>query len=155
MWPEVIDACHNFEQITGVSGEGSELIQQYLAGAILNMPKQNNNSKRYESIVKETVFKNQDNLVTPSYITNMTKAYLKDGSIPHAVKFFSDSVQRLSQIKEVREDYLIKMFDQVFGKEETQNMTLEKFKNRYAMAVQQSEQALREARAFTSLREAV
>lgn len=49
----------------------------------------------------------------------------------------------------------MKMFDQVFGKEETEQMTLNKFKNRYALAIQKSEQALREARAFTSLREAI
>lgn len=99
MWPEIVDACHNFELITGVSNEGCELTQQYLAGAILNMPKLDSNKKRYEEIVNESVFQGKQNLVTPSYITNMTKAYLKDGSIPFAVKFFGDSVRRLSEVK--------------------------------------------------------
>jgi hypothetical protein len=37
--------------------------------------------------------------LTPSYITNMTKAHLKDGATPFALKYFSESIQKLGDIK--------------------------------------------------------
>lgn len=51
MWPEVVDACHHFEALTGLSGESSELRQQYLANAILNMPKKDHTGQHYNEVV--------------------------------------------------------------------------------------------------------
>lgn len=101
------------------------------------------------------MFNGQENLLTPSFITNMTKAHLKDGAIPHAIRFFSQSIERLGEVKQKREDYLVSLFDEVFGKEASEEMTYEKFRDRYIHAIQQTEQTIREARAYTSLREAV
>ena len=55
----------------------------------------------------------------------MTKAYLQDGSISHGIKFFQESVQKLGSMRKSREDYLVSLFDSVFGEEAAKDLTYE------------------------------
>jgi hypothetical protein len=45
----------------------------------------------------------------------MTKAYLKDGNVDHALKFFEEGIQKLRDTKNVREDFLVSIYDSVYG----------------------------------------
>ena len=45
----------------------------------------------------------------------MTKAYLKDGNVDHALKYFEEGLQRRRQISQDQDDALVKMFDATFG----------------------------------------
>jgi len=67
------------------------------------------------------------------YITNMTKAHLKDGAIDHAIKFFNEEVQSVTEIKRKREDVLIALFDSVYGDVEAADaqISYDEFKKRY------------------------
>lgn len=69
----------------------------------------------------------------------MTKAYLQDGSISHGVKFFHDSVKKLGSIRKSREDYLVSLFDDVFGEEAAKDLTYDQFKDKYLQTILMSE----------------
>lgn len=45
----------------------------------------------------------------------MTKAYMKDGSIEHGLKFFENKITGLKELKQMREDFLISLFDSTYG----------------------------------------
>ena len=57
----------------------------------------------------------------------MTKAYFKDGNTDYALKFFSESVQKLGQIKNLREDFLISIYDSVYN-QDNKDLSFEEFK---------------------------
>lgn len=61
----------------------------------------------------------------------MTKAYLKDGSIDHGLKFFQDKVQALKEVKEKKEAFLVNLFDSVFGDQKVKDVSYEDFKKKY------------------------
>ena len=45
----------------------------------------------------------------------MTKAFLKDGNVDHALRFFEEGIQKRRQISESQDDALVRMFDATFG----------------------------------------
>ena len=45
----------------------------------------------------------------------MTKAYLKDGNVDHALKFFEEGLQRRREISQSQDDALVKIFDATFA----------------------------------------
>ena len=67
------------------------------------------------------------------YILNLTKAHLKDGAIDHAIKYFTEEVNKLSEVKTKREDVLIALFDSVYGEvlAKEANITYEEYKKKY------------------------
>lgn len=44
----------------------------------------------------------------------MTKAMFLDGSAQNAVKFFVDGVDKMRELKDTREDVLVKLFDAAY-----------------------------------------
>lgn len=73
------------------------------------------------------------------YITAMTKAYFKDNSAGHAIQYFSDSIQKLRDLKTKREDLLVSLFDAAYGEESPKDMTYEQFRHRYLNLLQFSQ----------------
>lgn len=69
----------------------------------------------------------------------MTKAYFKDNSAGHAIQYFSDSIQKLRDLKTKREDLLVSLFDAAYGEEAPKDMTYEQFRHRYLNLLQFSQ----------------
>lgn len=108
MWPEIVDLCENFETMTGCS-DSTEIKNYYLSDTLLQIP---SNSHYYE-LVKKAVFNDKEQ-PNAGYVTAMTKAYFKDGSIDHALRFFQKEVKNLKNVKSKKEDLLIALFDSVY-----------------------------------------
>lgn len=127
MWPELIDACENFEKLTG-GNSSAEIKQYYLTEALLSMP----SSEHYYELVKQAVFNNED-AATPAYVCAVTKALLKDGAVDHAIKFFQQEILKLRDIQTKREDFLVTMFDSVYGDIQSQDakISYQEYKDRY------------------------
>lgn len=109
MWPEIVDLCENFETLTGGS-DSTEIKSYYLSDTLLQIP----SSTHYYELVKKAVFDDKE----PSnagYVTAMTKAHFKDGSIDHALRFFEKEVQKLKEVKSKKEDLLVALFDSVYN----------------------------------------
>jgi hypothetical protein len=89
----------------------------------------------YFDLVKKAVYGNDEasSGASAGYITAMTKAYLKDGAVNHALKLFEEEVQKLRDLKQKREDILIAMFDSVFGEvhQAESQLSYEKYKSKY------------------------
>lgn len=77
----------------------------------------------------------------------MTKAYLLDGSTEHAIKFFESEVQKLRDVKEKREEFLIALFDSAYGEvqNEKSGLTYEEYKDRYLDMIQISSKCVEES----------
>ena len=109
MWPEIIDACENYTSLTGASSE-SEIRSYYLAESLLSMP----SKEHYHELLSKAVYNGKDLTGNAGYITNMTKAHLKDGAIDHAIKYFTGEVSKVKDLKKKREDVLVALFDSVY-----------------------------------------
>ena len=83
MWAELIDACESFPALTGSSSKSNEIVKYYLSDTLLQLPA----DKHYYELVQSAVFDGKDE-ASAAYVTAMTKAHLKDGSVDHALKFF-------------------------------------------------------------------
>lgn len=55
----------------------------------------------------------------------MTKAYFKDGSKSHAIKFFQDSITEMREVKEKREKVLTSLFDSVYSEKNPRDLSYE------------------------------
>jgi hypothetical protein len=80
----------------------------------------------------------------------MTKAHLKDGAIDHAIKFFTEEVSKLGNLKKKREDILIALFDSVYGDVQSAdaNLTYEAYKEKYIDTILLSQNLIRETYSF-------
>jgi hypothetical protein len=83
----------------------------------------------------------------------MTKAHLKDGAVDHAIKFFENEVTKLGDIKAKREDFLLTMFDTVYGEVQgnLSKLTLEEYQNLYIDMIQISTNCVKESFAVSQL----
>lgn len=61
----------------------------------------------------------------------MTKAYFKDGSIDHALKFFESGIQTRTKHRTDQEEFLVTLYDTTLGTGGDQHLDLDAFKNRY------------------------
>jgi hypothetical protein len=89
-------------------------------------------------LLEEAVFSSNQNdnaSVSPCYITQMTKAYFKDGNIDHALKFFEQNIKKLKDIKNTREEFLVSIFDSVYGTDNSEELSFKDFKNRYLRSI--------------------
>lgn len=93
MWPEIVDACDNFEKLTG--SVNNDIKNYYLSDTILQMP----SSEHYYELVKKAVYDGQEKAGDAAYVTAMTKAHFKDGAIEHALKFFEQEIRKLGDIR--------------------------------------------------------
>lgn len=146
MWPEIIDACENYTNLTGASAE-SEIRSYFLAESLLSMP----SKEHYHELVSKAVYDGKELSGNAGYITNMTKAHLKDGAIDHAIKYFTEEVNKVSDIKKKREDILIALFDSVYGEVQAAeaNLSYEEYKKKYLDTILLSQNLLRESYAVT------
>ena len=107
MWPEIVDVCENYQALTGC--QGSEIRDYYLSDTLLQMP-----SGEYHELVKKAVYDSKEQQ-TAGYVTAMTKAHLKDGSVDHALRFFEAEIGKLRSLRTKREEFMISLFDSVYG----------------------------------------
>lgn len=131
MWAEIIDLCDNYEQLTGNTSANEDVRNYYLSDALIQMPLGQGN--HYYDLLQEAVFK-ETNQESACYITQMTKAYIQDGNSDHAVKFFNQSLKKLQELKENREEYLLNLYDAIFG-ESTTELSYEEFKEKYLKGI--------------------
>jgi hypothetical protein len=152
MWPEIIDACENYSALTGGS-QDSEIRTHYLAESLLAMP----STEHYHELVSKAVYQGKDLQGNAGYITNMTKAHLKDGAIDHAIKFFSSEVAKVGEVKKKREDILIALFDSVYGEVQAaeSNIGYEEYKKKYLDTILLSQNLLRESFAVSQLQRVI
>ena len=80
---EAIDLATNFKDIVATPAE--EIRQHYFADALLAMP----SSGHYHSLLEEAVFAESDSKGL-SFVSAMTKAFIKDGNAEHAFKFYDE-----------------------------------------------------------------
>ena len=66
-------------------------------------------------MLEKAVFSEHSNKASPAYLTSMTKAYLLDGNIDFALKFFEQGIQTRRQQKSDQEEFLVKLFDSTIG----------------------------------------
>ena len=63
-----------------------------MSDSLLDMPLNNSDSNHnYYQLVESAVFQNASGTAegeSAAYLTSMTKAFMKDGNIDHALKFF-------------------------------------------------------------------
>ena len=80
----------------------------------------------------------------------MTKAYFKDHSPEHALKFFEEGIQNYKQQKEAHEDYLVSLFDSTFGIDQSENpaVDIETFKQKYLNLILIREKQKKEVKAI-------
>lgn len=71
--------------------------------------------QHYYSLLERAVFEQGDSAESVAHLVSMTKAYLKDGNVDHALKFFEEGLQRRRQISQGQDDALVEMFDATFG----------------------------------------
>ena len=71
--------------------------------------------QHYYSLLEGAVFESGDSAGSVAHLVSMTKAYLKDGNVDHALKFFEEGLQRRRQTSQEQDDTLVKMFDATFG----------------------------------------
>lgn len=78
----------------------------------------------------------------------MTKAYLKDGNVDHAIKFFNEGLEKRRQIKEKQDDIFIKMFNSTFDldhQSDCSSITLQDFTSKLYNLVAARQRMKREA----------
>lgn len=91
MWPEIVDLCENYAALSGTSetesSSASEIKNYYFSDTLLQIP----SKEHYHELVKKAVFQGKEQ-ATAGYVTAMTKAHLKDGSVDHALRFFEQEL---------------------------------------------------------------
>ena len=84
------------------------------------------------------MYQNEEEL-SPGYITAMTKAHFLDGSVTHGIKFFGSSVENMASLRKKREDYLVNLFDAAFGEYNANELSYEDFRKKYLQSILLSE----------------
>lgn len=122
MVAESVDLCQNFGRMVRGSGEAavekSEIRNYYMSDALLQVPldaKKDGGGQHYYSLLERAVFEDKDSADSAAYLLSMTKAYLKDGNVDHALKFFEEGIQSRREIRQDQDDMLVSMFDSSFG----------------------------------------
>ena len=101
-----------------------------MSSALLNLPSPGEGTYFYELIQKAVFNDQKDGL---AYLTAMTKAYFKDHSPDHALKFFEEGVGKLRNNKQEQDDYMVNMFDSLFGLDDQEKgaIDFDTFKQKY------------------------
>lgn len=123
MVAESVDLCQNYHKVVkGFSSleqakRDAHIRNYYMSDALLQVPLgQAEGSKHYYDLLGKAVFAEQeDGNESVAYLTSMTKAYFKDGSVDHALKYFEDGIRQRAQAVSEQEEMLVKMFDSSFG----------------------------------------
>jgi len=123
-------------------------VRYYLSDTLLQLPA----DKHYYELVQSAVFDGQEE-ASAAYVTAMTKAHLKDGSVDHALKFFESQVAKIRDIKVKREDVLIALFDSAYAEvnQADANISFDEFKNRYLDILTLSNDLVRESYAVNTM----
>jgi hypothetical protein len=61
-----------------------------MSDSLMDLPLDSDN--HYYQLLEQAVFDSSS--TSPAYLTSMTKAYFKDGSVDHALKFFQDGIAK-------------------------------------------------------------
>ena len=131
MLPESIDLCENYHTIvkgyaTQEQTKLSDIRNYYMSDSLIQMK---DLGVHYNELIEKAVF--QDKKDGAAYITSMTKAYFKDGSVDFALKFFETEIKKRKEIKVNQDEHLVKLFDSTFGLAD-KGVNLESFTEKYA-----------------------
>lgn len=157
MAPESIDLCQNYHtMVKGYSSQEdaklSDIRNYYLSDSLLAFP-QPGAGQTYHELLQQGVFQDQGH--GHAYLTAMTKAHFKDGSVDYALKFFQDGIAAQVKQKEDQEDYLVNLFNSTFGIDDSQNlagdMDLESFREKYLQLINVREKLKKETKAVHQL----
>jgi len=91
------------------------------------MDMQLNSGSDYNTVLEKAVFSAKDDK-SLAYLTSMTKAYLKDGSVDYALQFFHDGIEKRKAAKASHSDLLLKTYEKVFG---NGDLSAKQFKTKY------------------------
>ena len=110
----------------------------------------------YYNLIEDAVYPNITD-PTPGYITAMTKAYFKDGNADHAINFFERKLDALRKLKTKREQFLVTMYDTVYGTEDASNKLLsyDEFKTKYYKMIELGNRSMKESYAVTQLQKVI
>jgi len=156
MVAESVDLCQNFGRMVRGSGEAavekSEIRNYYMSDALLQVPldaKKDGGGQHYYSLLERAVFEDKDSADSAAYLLSMTKAYLKDGNVDHALKFFEEGIQSRREIRQDQDDMLVSMFDSSFGldkQSDRETFSLQTFAARFYHLMSARQKLKREAR---------
>lgn len=68
------------------------------------------------------------------------------------MKFFESNIKKLREVKKQREDYLITLYDSIYGEESSKTLTYEEFKNKYLKSIQMGNKSVKEAFAVMQIK---
>lgn len=103
----------------------SDIRNYYMSDSLMDLPLANSDNHYYQ-LLEQAVFNSESS--SPAYLTSMTKAYFKDGSVDHALKFFHDGVSKRQEMTKKQEDTLVSMYDETFT---NSSVSEEAFKEKY------------------------
>lgn len=83
-----------------------------MSDSLMDLPLANSDNHYYQ-LLEQAVFESDS--ASPAYLTSMTKAYFKDGSVDHALKFFREGVAKREEMTKKQEDMLVGMYDDTFA----------------------------------------
>ena len=149
MTPEAIDLCQNYHQIvqgyaSPEATKSSDIRNYYMSDSLLEMPLSGDN--HYYQVLQKAVFTEAQS--TPAQLASMTKAYLKDGNVDHALSYFEQGIQERRKQAEGQEEMLVKMYDEVFAHD---GVTLDVFKEKYYSLIVAREKMKKEIKAAQML----
>jgi|LauGreDrversion4_2_1035121.scaffolds.fasta_scaffold57892_3 hypothetical protein len=110
----------------------------------------------YHELIKKAVYDGQEHS-GPAYITSMTKALLKDGAVDHAYKYFESEIGKLRDIQQKQEDFLLSLFDSVYGeiKVADAQLSFDEFRSRYLAMVKIGQSCVEESFAVNQLQRVI
>lgn len=154
MQGEAIDLCHNFDALVKnqESGRSSAIKNFYLSDSLLNLELKAN--KNYYKVLQEAVYPDDSASESLDHLTQMTKAYFKDGNAEHALRFFEKGIQQRREQKAKNDERLIDLFDSTFGLNEEgvkPRISFEQFQSRYLQTMLVKEKLHKEAAAVKLL----
>jgi hypothetical protein len=102
MCAESIDLCQNYHTIVkGYDSEAtalkSEIRNYYMSDSLMDLPLASSGNHYYK-LLEQAVF--PEGSSSPAYLASMTKAYLRDGNVDHALKFFESGIHKRRQMSE-------------------------------------------------------
>ena len=130
-----------------------------MSDSLLDMPLANQEASEignYYALLEKAVFHNnqgEGESESSAYLTSMTKAFMKDGNIDHALKFFEDGFQKRVKQRMAQDEFLVKLYDTTLGIEGDQKLDLNAFKTRYYKLMLVRERMKKEIKAVHMLEE--
>jgi hypothetical protein len=90
-----------------------------MSDSLMEIPLNSSDSTHnYYQLVENAVFQNNTGSAegeSAAYLTSMTKAYMKDGNMDHALSFFEGGFQKRVKQRKAQEEFLVNLYDSTLG----------------------------------------